>query len=225
MTIHGHWLDIWIGRGLLLRGLQTTLWLSLIVWHVGLVGGVILAVCRSQGRMPLLRLLSSAWIEGIRSVPLMLFLVLIHYGVMPLLHKQGNFWESSLVAFSVFESVYLAEIIRGGLRAVTASERLGANSLGLSPWQQWIYVVFPLALQRMQPALVSQAMTLLKDTSLASVLGVIEFSRAGEILYEQTYHEFEVLVSQALVYGLLCYGLVFVSGYWSKQRQTDGNPL
>jgi polar amino acid transport system permease protein len=220
MSNQWHWLDIWMGRGLLWRGLQTTLWLSAIVWTLGMGGGLLLAVCRSQRRLAPLRWLSTVWIECIRSVPLMLFIVLIHYGVMPLLHKQGNFWDSSVVAFSVFEAVYLAEIIRGGLRAVTASERLGAISLGLTPWQQLVTVVFPLALRRMQPALVSQAITLLKDSSLASVLGVIEFSRAGEILYEQTYHEGEVLATQAVVYGLLCWGVLLLAKRWNTPSQT-----
>jgi His/Glu/Gln/Arg/opine family amino acid ABC transporter permease subunit len=202
-----HWLDLWLGRGLLWRGLQATLMLATIVSMLASLGGLVLAVCRSQKKVLPLQWLASAWIEGIRSLPLMLFLVLIHYGVMPVVSKQANFWQSAIVAFSLFEAVYLAEIIRGGLQAVTTAERTGAKSLGLTPGQQLWWVVFPLAFQRMQPALLSQAMTLLKDSSLASVVGVIEFSRAGEILYEQTYHEFEVLVCQALVYALLCWGL------------------
>ena len=192
---------------LLLQGVGLTLVLAFSSAFVGLLGGTSLALLRSY-QIPILGRLATVYIEFIRSQPLILFVIFVHYGLLPLVIQQAPVLLSAFVAFSLFQSAYLAEVIRGGLRSIRPQERESAVSLGLSTLQRLRFVELPLAFRRCAPALLSQLITLIKDTSLASIIGLIELTRAGEIIYEQTYQDFEILVIQAVIYLTLCLGLL-----------------
>lgn len=210
-----HLQDLLQGTPLLLKGLGMTLLISGISIPLGLLLGTLLGTLRHQGQTPF-RQLATGYIEFIRSIPLILLLVFIHYGVFPLLHLRPDFLASSLLSFCLFEGAYFAEILRGGLRSIQAGEQEAAISLGLSTLQQLIFIQLPLAFQRTLPAMMNQVVTLIKDTSLASIVGVIEWTRAGEILYEQTHHDFEILALQACVYFAICFSL----SRWSRRFES-----
>ena len=99
-----------------------------------------------------------------------------------------------------FTSAYIAEIIRSGLASVEKQQILAAKALGLNSFQVVESVILPQALVSMKPALCAQIITLIKDTSLASAIGLIELTRASEIVYETSFHEFQILAFVALVY-------------------------
>lgn len=206
MTMMFAWQDIVQGAPLLFSGLLMTVLLAVIVLPLAVVMGTLLGVLRHRGVF-LFQKGAVVYVEFVRSVPLILFLVFIHYGLLPLLGIRPHFLMSSVLAFVLFESAYFAEIVRGGLRSLHVEEHEAAISLGLSRMQQLLLVDLPLAFQRTIPALVNQAISLIKDTSLASIVGVIELTRAGEIIYEQTYHDFEILLIQALIYFAICFSL------------------
>lgn len=201
-----HFEDILTGWPLLSKGLLYTLVLGLVSFAGGLAGGTVLGLLREENRGPAGRL-AACYIELMRGIPLILFLVFIHYGLMPLVFRHSNFLTSSLLAFILFESAYIGEIIRSGLKAVSRPEREAAVSLGMTYPQRLWHVILPLAYSRMMPALIGQFITLIKDTSLASIVGVVELTRAGEIIYEQTFHDFEILLFVATVYYLICFTL------------------
>lgn len=200
-----HFQDLWQARELLLSGLGMTLLLTVGVLPISLFLGICLGFCRHEPSG--LRPFAILYIEFLRSIPLILFLVFIHYGVLPLLIAHPSFYLSAFLTFILFEAAYFAEIIRGGLRSIHQLEKEAAISLGLTPFQRRLYVFLPLAWRRTLPALLGQGVSLLKDTSLASIVGVIELTRAGEIIYERTFHDFEVLTILAVVYFVLCYSL------------------
>ncbi|MBY0449198.1 MAG: amino acid ABC transporter permease [Cyanobacteria bacterium] len=196
-----HWEDAW--SPLLLQGFGTTLVMSVLILLLSIPMGTVLGLLRSE-KIPVLSWLAAAYIEVLRSIPLILFLVLIHYGVMPKLTPEPNFFISALLAFALFETAYFAEIVRGGLRGIRGTEMDAAVSLGLTYTQRLLLIRLPLALSRSVPALLGQVISLIKDTSLASIVGVIELTRAGEIIYERTYHDFELLVVIGVIYFSLC---------------------
>lgn len=198
-----HFEDIVTGFPLLAKGIIYTVFLSITSFTLALLFGTGLGLLREEIRgWP--GKLAALYIEFLRGIPLVLFLVFIHYGLLPLIMGGSNFIVSSLLAFILFESAYIGEIIRGGLRSVTKAERESAQCLGLSRIQQLRYILLPLTYRRMSPALVGQFVSLVKDTSLAATVGVVELTRAGEIIYEQTFHNFEILLFQAMVYFALC---------------------
>jgi His/Glu/Gln/Arg/opine family amino acid ABC transporter permease subunit len=218
-----HWESLWQGRAILWSGFLATLGLWASVWATGLALGAGLALLRNGApRLAGLQHALGTMVALLRNLPLMLLLAFVHYGLLPQLQvlglPQGDFRLSTWLAMSCFEAAYFSEIIRGGLQAVRPPERESAASLGLTPWQQQRLVILPLALRRMLPALVNQSVTLVKDTSLASIVGVVELTRAGEILYEQTFHDFEVLVFLALVYWTLA-SSVGGLGRWLEKKQ------
>ncbi|HEY9686549.1 MAG TPA: amino acid ABC transporter permease [Coleofasciculaceae cyanobacterium] len=205
-----HFEDVWVGLPLMAKGFLFTVLLAAVSFSGALLFGTMLGVLREEkkgwpGRA------AGLYIEFLRGIPLILFLLFIHYGLMPTVFGHSDFLGSSLLAFFLFESAYVGEIIRGGLRSVTRSERESAKSLGLTETQQLWHVILPLAFQRMMPALAGQLVSLIKDTSLASIVGVIELTRAGEIIYEQRFHDFEILAFQAVVYFLVCYSIARLS--------------
>ena len=207
---------------LLLKGLGVTLGLFIGVIPFGLVIGSLLAIVRVVNPFGL-GVLASLWIELFRSVPLVLFLFFTHYGLFPALiqqfpalGQQPDIIVSCFLTFCVFEGAYFAEIFRGGILSVRDTEKDVAISLGLNALQQWTLIYLPLAFQRSVPALVNQSVTLLKDTSLASIVGVVEFSRSGEMVYERTYEYFEILALQAMIYFGLCLGLSRLAKQWEQ---------
>ncbi|WP_373531074.1 amino acid ABC transporter permease [Vampirovibrio sp.] len=219
-----HWQDIWVGRSLLAQGLLYTVLLSVSSFTIAFILGTVLGLLRAEikgwpGR------LAALYIEFLRGIPLILFLIFIHYGLMPLVLGRSNFLLSSWLTFVLFEAAYVGEIIRGGLRSVSLAEREAAISLGLSRWQQIREVLLPLTMARMAPALVGQFVSLIKDTSLAAVVGVIELTRAGEIIYEQRFHDLEILLFQALVYFALCFSVSLLGRRFESPTRKAENVL
>jgi His/Glu/Gln/Arg/opine family amino acid ABC transporter permease subunit len=212
-----HWADIFENFDFLMKGLIITLKLALISVSGSLIIGIILGILRHT-RFFLISWFAVAYIESVRSIPLILFIVFIHFGALPYLTGEpSSFFVSSCIAFIIFNSAYIAEIIRSGLNSVEKGHIDAAKSLGLNRFQRLAYIILPLAVTRMTPALVSQFISLIKDTSLASTIGLIELTRSGEIIYERTYHETEILIFIAFVYFVICFGLSKLSRVWETK--------
>ena len=199
--------DIIENFSFLMKGLIITLKLASISIAGSLVLGTILGVLRHSKIFPL-NIIATVIIEFVRSVPLILFIIFIHFGFLPyILGSSVSFFQSACIALTIFTSAYVAEIIRGGLKSIETAYIDAAKSLGLNAFQRLVYIILPLAVSRMMPALVSQFISLIKDTSLASTIGLIELTRAGEIIYERTYNELEILIFVTLIYFIICYSL------------------
>lgn len=193
----------------LLEGLFVTLKVAFISMIFSMGFGSVLGIVRFV-KLPVLSQLSGAFIDLTRSIPLILYIILVHFTFAPALYQDSRFSRfigvdslemfSAVIAIVAFSSAYVAEIIRSGLASIEKDQILAAKALGLNRWQILEFIVYPQALTRMKPALCAQFITLIKDTSLASAIGLIELSRASEIVYETSLHEFQVLAFVALVY-------------------------
>lgn len=203
--------DITTNFGFLMGGLWMTIKLAIVAITGSTILGVLLGIARNS-KVPGISWIATSYIEFVRSIPLILFIIFVHFGLLPnILHIQPSFFLSAAVAMIIFTAAYIAEIVRGGLKSIERGHIEAARSLGLTYVQMMSYVILPLALSRMAPALVSQFIALIKDTSLASIIGLIELTRAGEIVYGRTFHEFEILIFIALVYFMICYSLSVLS--------------
>lgn len=203
--------DIFDNFDFLMKGLIMTLQLAVVTIIGSSILGIILGLSR-HSKLPVLSWIAIAYIEFVRSIPLILFIIFVHFGLLPnILHIHPTFFLSAAVAMIIFTAAYIAEIVRGGLKSIEKGHIEAAKSLGLNYFQMMFYIILPLALSRMTPALVSQFIALIKDTSLASIIGLIELTRAGEIVYGRTFHEFEILIFIALIYFIICYSLSLLS--------------
>lgn len=200
----------------LMKGLFITLKVSFISIILSMFFGTIMGIVRFS-KIPIISTIVGLFIDLTRSVPLILYIIFIHFSISPYLYEQMPFVSylgvnclemfSAIFAIVIFTSAYIAEIIRSGLESVEKEQILAAKALALNHYQIIEYIVLPQAVERMKPALCAQFITLVKDTSLASAIGLIEFTRAAEIVYENSLHEFQILTFVALVYISLNFGI------------------
>jgi len=193
----------------LMQWLMITLKVAFISVILSMFFGSLLGIIRFV-KIPVLSRLVGVFIDVTRSIPLILYIIFVHFSISPYIYPYTDFLRyigidciemySAIVAIVAFTSAYIAEIIRSGLASVEKQQILAAKALGLNRFQIMESVVFPQALVRMKPALCAQFVTLIKDTSLASAIGLIELTRASEIVYETSFHEFQILSFVAVVY-------------------------
>lgn len=193
-------------------GLPLSLWLFAMSWLTSLPLAIGLALARRSRRI-FLKWPATAVIELIRGVPLVTLLFIAAFMLPVLLpqeHPMPLVWRATL-ALTLFSAVYMAEVIRGGLQAVTQDQCEAAAILGLGWWQTQRLVVLPQALRSVLPALVGHAIGLLKDSSLVMVIGLHEFtgglslSLGGDPMWRPYY--FEAYLAVGLVYAAMCLGL------------------
>ena len=128
------------------------------------------------------------------AIPILLRVPLPEYGV-------------ALVAFVAFEAAYLGEIVRAGIQSVPRGQVEAATATGLTPAQAMRHVVLPQALRNMIPALVTQFIVLFKDTSLASIIGYMDLTKAAQVVNNREIRPFELYLFIAVVYWLCAYGM------------------
>src|SRR5262245_26477550 len=195
--------------GFLAAGLGLTLEIALVAGALSLVGGVLLALARLSPRRAL-ALPAGVYVETMRALPL--FLIMLYtFLAGPRLGLSLEPLPAAVVALTLYTSAVMAEIVRAGVRSLPRGQSDAARALGLSYPQTLRFVVLPQALRRMTPALVSQLITLTKDTSLASLIGVSELARRAGILYNTYFNPVETLLVVAGIYFAVCSSLSALS--------------
>lgn len=166
------------------QGLLNTLRLAGVAMTVALVVGLVLALAR-LAPWRLLRLAAGAWVEFFRGLPLVLLILFSFLGFDRLGVDLSPFWAAAL-GLILYNSAVLGEIFRAGILSLDRGQREAALAVGLTEGQAMRTVILPQALRRMVPAVVSQLVTLLKDTSLALVATYEEFLRRAELAAKST---------------------------------------
>jgi general L-amino acid transport system permease protein len=192
-------------------GLLLTMVLSEVGITLSFPLGVALAVGR-RSALPVVRLLSTAFIELVRAVPLITILFMASL-LFPLFLPEDVRIENVIRAIGgivLFSAAYVAENVRGGLQAIPAGQVEAAQAIGLRSWQTNLYVVLPQALRITIPANVGLFISLLKDTTLVVIIGLLELLGVGRAVLAQPEWlgaSFEVYVFVAAVFFVLCYAL------------------
>ncbi|RLE98129.1 MAG: amino acid ABC transporter permease [Thermoprotei archaeon] len=186
----------------LIKGLLTTLEISVTSFIMGLALAVMLAPARIFAPRPI-SLIARGYIELLRGTPLLVQLLLIYFG-LPSVGIKLDAYTACILAIGLNSAAYQAEILRGAMKSIPETQFLAAESLGMSTAQAYRYVVLPQALRVAIPALVNEFVTLIKESSLASVIGVVELTRRGEYLVAYTFRALEVYVAVALIYFVVC---------------------
>lgn len=188
---------------------------SICLAVMGIFGAFWIGLAAGLGRLsqrPWLHYPSVVYIEAIRGVPI-LMLIFWFFFLAPILlgHPIPSFW-ASLVAFIIFTSAYVAEIVRAGVKALPRGQMEAARGTGLTSFQAMRYVILPQALRNMIPSFVNQFVSLTKDTSLAYVIGVNELSRTALQVDNRTVKAtVEIWLTIAVLYFIVCYVLTSFS--------------
>lgn len=199
-----------------LEGLALTLQMSFYAIVLSFLFALLFGLAR-HSRRPFLRWPATVYIEGIRSLPVLLMIVVVNFQG-PKLFKpffgEGfeirPFW-AGVIGLTIYTSAVLAEIIRAGIVSLPSGQWEAGRALGLRYPQLMGYVILPQALRRMVPAIVAQFTTLIKDSSLAFVIAVQELLSRGRVYYSSFFNPIETLLLVSAVYFVLNYALSLAS--------------
>jgi len=216
-----HWLFNLNVMLFLAKGLGVTIVLAVVSGVISFFAGAMLAFAR-MAHFPLIHYPAVAYIELLRSLPLLLIIFAVYFASDPLLNVNLQPFPAAVVALSAFTSAVIAEIVRAGLQSVDTGIIQASQAQGFSGWQIFRVIRLPLALRRMTPALVTQFISLVKSTSLVVVIGVPEFlNRAVIVTSNPPFGTVPVYILVAVVYFLINYSLSFLSRQLEK-RETGG---
>jgi len=203
---------------LFLDGVKMTILLTLASVLVGVVLGLIAALMKMSRNM-LLRFIASTYVEIIRGTPLLVQIFLIYFGISQLTGLNIPEFPAAVMALSINSGAYVAEIIRAGIQAVDRGQTEAAYSLGMNHSMTMRYIVIPQAVKNILPALVNEFVTLIKESSVMSVIGLVELTRTSDLIRAKTYMSFEPLLVIALLYFVMTFTLSKIMGVVERRMK------
>ena len=192
-----------------------TLWLSAL----SLIGAILVGIIACAMRLSQSRTISriaGVYIESIRSTPLLVQLYFFYFG-LPSLGIMLPEWVTGVIALTLNSGAYYAEIIRAGIQAIAYGQIEAGIASGLNYFQRMRYIILPQALGMTIRPMLGQAIVLVKDSSLLSLISIMELTRAGQMLTSDRFMPTEGFLTTAVFYLLLYYLLKTFSG-WSEKR-------
>jgi His/Glu/Gln/Arg/opine family amino acid ABC transporter permease subunit len=186
--------------------------LRLAIPAIGL--GFVLGIFVGLGRLAhatWIRVPVTMYVEFFRGVPLVMVIFWIWIVVPRVLGLPIPEYGVALIAFVIFEAAYFGEIVRAGVQSVARGQVEAATALGMTATKTMTYVVLPQALRNMVPSLVTQMIVLFKDTSLASIIGYVDLTKAAQIVNNREIKPFELYLFIAVVYWICTYSMSTVA--------------
>lgn len=210
-----NWAAVWDYRQKFLQGWLVTVALSLAALAASILVGGVTALMLRSGR-PLLEAAARVYVELIRGTPLLVQLLIGFYVVATAVGLE-NRYVAGVMLLSLFSGAYMAEIFRGGLDAIPKTQIDSGRAIGLTPWQSLRLVVLPQAVRLVLPAVAGQLVSLVKDSSLLSVIAISEFTLAAQEVNSFTYSTLESYLPLAAGYLLLTLPLSALAR-WLERR-------
>lgn len=189
----------------IIMAVRWTLILSALAFAGGAIGGLLVALARTSGSKALRRL-STGFIQVFQGTPLLMQLFLVYFG-LAVIGLPINPLLAAAVALTLHASAYLGEIWRGSIEAVPSGQTEAATALALSYPHRMRHVILPQAMRIATAPTVGFLVQLIKGTSLASIIGFTELTRAGQIINNATFKPFLVFGTVAILYFILCWPL------------------
>lgn len=203
----------------MLEAARWTVLLSLIAYAGGGALGLVLAFLRVS-TSPLLRGFARAWILLFQCVPLLMLLFLVFFG-LALAGEDQNPYVAVTVALSFYAGAYFGEIWRGAIEAVPRGQWEASAALGFSTVEQFRHVIVPQSLRIATPPTVGFMVQVVKNTSLASIIGFQELTQAAQFVNNLTFRPIRVYLAAAAVYFVLCYPLTLLSRRLERKLHVD----
>jgi len=198
----------------LLSAFALTLELSATAIAASTVLGLIAAAMRTS-RIAGVSQLARVYVEIFRGSPLPITLLFVYFGAALYLGYSVNLFVAAAIGLSIYHGAYNAEIFRSGIDAVPVGQREASQVLGLTPAQTFRYVVLPQTSRIVLPPIVGQYLSLIKDTSIAFVIGLAELMKAGQSIVDRTGDPIPIYLTIAALYFAVCYPL----SLWVRHRE------
>lgn len=192
---------IWDSLPSLLHGTSISLQITLVAASIGLLLGSLFGLAEtSQSRI--IRFTIGTYVTLFRGTPMLVQILVIYYVLPQFGLLIPPFWAAS-IAIGLNSCAYISQIIRAGVNAVPKGQIEAAHTLGFTSFKTMRYIIFPQAFRITLPALGNELITLVKDSSLASIIGVMELSKEASIIRSRTYDAFSILLAVSVIYLVL----------------------
>lgn len=201
----------------LLKGITTTVSLSLIALLIGVAVGFAFGIARAGRNRPLSYLVG-LYIDFFRGTPFLVQLFIIFF-ILPAIGIELNAFTAGVVALSNMAACFIGEIVAAGIAAVPTGQTEAAAASGLTRAQQLRHVVLPQAVRIVTPSLVGQFVLLIKDSSVVSAIGLLDLTRSGWVIVQSVPNGLLVFAIIALGYFVICYPLIYLSRQMEKRGQ------
>ena len=186
----------------LLSGLTTTIYISVVSIIISAVVGFIIAI-PSLAKNKFLTYINIGYVEVVRAIPLLVLILWIYYGLPIMTGISFSPFLSGIIALSISESAFQAEIFRAGINSIKKAQWEAGSSLGLNFFKRLRLVIFPQAIKNILPALGNQFVYVLKMSSLVSIIGIGDLTRKANELVVSTYRPLEIYTFLILEYLVL----------------------
>ena len=217
LTSREGWLSVADYSRLFWVGWLGTIRLAAAALIVSTCLGLLLALGRRCPWAPI-RAVCALHTELVRGTPLLGQILILYYGVFHLAGLEDRWW-SGLLILSNFAGAYLSEIFRSGIESIGASQLESARAIGLTPWQTYRYVIFPQAFRQILPPAAGQFASLIKDSSLLSIVGLEELAQNSQQVASATFSNLESYVPMAVGYLVLTLPISFLSRWLEKRSR------
>lgn len=212
-----YWESIYEYRQKFIDGFLVTIYISFFALILSLILGVIFAYGQNS-KFILLRFFSRFYIEIIRGTPLLVQILIFFYVFANNLGFDNRYVVGTVI-LSMFAGAYVSEIIRAGVKSIDKGQYESAKSLGFTPTQSYMYIIFPQAYKRILPPLTGQFASIIKDSSLLSIISISEFTMNAQEVNAYTYSTLESYIPLALGYLALTYPISYYANRLEKNMK------
>ena len=185
---------------LLLSGVGVTIKVSLLAVVIGIIIGMVIAIC-NLSKNKLLKLLGGIYTDVIRGTPSVTQLMIIYFVIFASVHLDK--WIIAAIAFGINSGAYVSEIIRAGILSIDKGQTEAGRSLGLNAFQTMSRIVIPQAIKNIFPALCNEFIVLIKETAIVGYVGLMDIQKAGDFIKSATFIAFMPLIGTAVIYYVL----------------------
>ena len=199
-----------------LTGIKITLLLSLLSLVIGSILGALLSFLRLS-KIKFLRFVSTIYIELVRGTPMMVQIALVYFGSFVIMGVNMDGFLAALIAVSLNSGAYVAEIIRSGIQSIDKGQVEASRSLGISEKQTMRHIILPQAIKNILPALGNEFITLIKETAVASTIGVADLMFASKIVQSNSFQPFTPLIIVAGIYFIFTFTLSQLLGILERR--------
>lgn len=212
----------WDYRSYFLTGLQYTLWLAALGVFFGFILGLFVALIR-MSPWGIVRFIGHAWVEFLRGTPMLVQLMIIHYGLAYMFDINFDPIQSGAITLSINSSAYLAEIFRAGIQGVDRGQSEAARSLGMTKGQTMRFIVIPQAIKNVLPAIGNEFVVIVKESSIVSFIGVTEIMFQAGAVQGITYNGMIPYLIVAVMYFIVTFTLSRILGRFERRLQASDN--
>ncbi len=212
-----------------IEGTKNTIFLATFTVLFGVILGVFLSLMKIS-KNPLLRGISTSYVEFIRGTPLLVQLYIIYYGFpqiginfsdIPIIGEHFGDFLAGIITLSINSGAYVAEIIRAGIQAIDKGQMEAARSLGMNHNMAMTYIIIPQAFKNILPALGNEFIVVIKESSIVSVIGIQELMYKADTVRGNTFQPFEPLIVAAIIYFMMTFTLSKLLGVVERRMKAS----